>query len=125
MRAVHSCDTTPELAVRKLLRYLGFTSYRLHRKDLPGKPDVVFVGQRKAIFVHGCFWHGHNCPRGARVPSTNTTYWLSKIARNQHRDVDNQAKLIQLGWSVLIIWECELKNPSMLSANILQFLSKK
>ena len=85
MRAVKSRDTSPELAVRALLRPIA-PGYRLHRGDLPGKPDVVYVSRKLAIFVHGCFWHGHDCPRGARAPKTNAAYWRAKIARNRARD---------------------------------------
>src|SRR5689334_1191980 len=98
MRAVRSRDTSPELAVRQLLRGLGLTGYRLYRKELPGKPDVAFVGQKKAIFIHGCFWHGHNCPHGSRAPATNVDYWRDKIDRNRQRDSDHLAELAQRGW---------------------------
>lgn len=114
MRAVGSRDTSPELAVRRLLRILDLTGYRLHRKELPGKPDISFIGRKKAIFVHGCFWHGHDCPRGNRVPTTNVTYWRNKIERNRHRDHEHLEKLTQLGWSVLIVWECSLRDTDKL-----------
>lgn len=110
MRAVRSTGTSAELAVRKVLRELGWTGYRLHRKELPGKPDIVFVGRRKAIFVNGCFWHGHTCKRGARSPKTNQEYWSKKIERNIERDSANVQALEAMGWSVLVIWECELKS---------------
>ncbi len=123
MRAVRSRNTSPELAVRKILRSLGFTGYRLHRKELPGKPDVAFLGRRKAIFIHGCFWHGHNCQRGSRAPVTNASYWLPKIERNRQRDAEHLADLARLGWSVLTVWECELREPGTLSAKLAAFLS--
>lgn len=107
MRRVKSRDTSPELKLRKRLWSMGYR-YRLHRADLPGKPDICFVGRRVAIFVHGCFWHGHDCKRGARVPKTNTDYWLRKIARNRERDAQHCAELTSMGWRVLTIWECEL-----------------
>lgn len=110
MRAVKSTGTRPELQVRKLARAIR-PGYRLHRNDIPGKPDLAYVGERKAIFVHGCFWHGHDCVRGARVPKENRDYWLAKIARNVERDRANLAKLDAAGWHSLIIWECELKQP--------------
>lgn len=122
MRAVRSRDTSPELAVRRLLRGLGLTGYRLHRKELPGKPDVVFVGRKKAIFVHGCFWHGHNCQRGRRVPLTNVDYWLLKIERNRQRDAKHLAELTQLGWSVLTVWECDLRDPTALAGKLSAFM---
>ena len=111
MRAVRSKDTGPELAVRRLLRSLGYTGYRVHRKELPGNPDIGFIGRRKVLFVHGCFWHGHACPHGSNKPKSNQSYWLPKIERNKARDEANAAKLAQLGWSVLAIWECELRYP--------------
>lgn len=123
MRAVHSFDTSPELAVRRLLRSMDLVGYRLHRKELPGKPDIAFVGRKKAIFVHGCFWHGHDCRRGKRAPATNVDYWRTKIERNQRRDKEHLAELSQLGWSVLTIWECELGNEAILSERLRSFLS--
>ena len=96
MRAVKSRDTTPELIVRALLRRFA-PSYRLHRKDLPGNPDIAYIGKRRAIFVHGCFWHGHDCPRGARAPKANAEYWRAKIARNRARDKANAEKLSRAG----------------------------
>lgn len=111
MRAVKSRDTTPERAVRSLLHKKGYR-FRLHRKDLPGCPDLVFVSRRKVLFVHGCFWHGHNCKRGARVPRTNAEYWTGKIARNRARDQRTKTALKALGWRALVLWECELKRPA-------------
>jgi DNA mismatch endonuclease (patch repair protein) len=102
---------------------MGRTGYRLHRKDLPGKPDIVFIGKKLAIFVHGCFWHGHDCRRGARTPKTNRDYWPQKIERNQRRDAENIAALQADGWRTLVIWECEIKNKVTLSEKILHFLS--
>jgi DNA mismatch endonuclease (patch repair protein) len=122
MRAVRSSNTSPEMAVRKLLRKLGFTGYRLHRRELPGKPDVVFVGRRKAIFVHGCFWHKHDCSRGNRAPATNADYWRHKIERNRQRDARHLAELSQLGWSVLTVWECELRDEIALTAKLSEFM---
>lgn len=121
MRAVKSRDTKPELAVRRLLHGLGYR-YRLHREDLPGKPDLVFPARRKAIFVHGCFWHGHDCPRGARVPSRNRDYWTAKIARNRLRDRTTIARLADAGWDSLTVWECELKDRETLTAKLVAFL---
>lgn len=125
MRAVHSRNTSPELLVRKMLRSLGFSGYRLHRKELPGKPDVAFLGIRKAIFIHGCFWHGHDCSRGKRVPATNTDYWLQKIKRNRQRDSQHLADLSGHGWSVLTLWECELRNPDSVAERLTKFLSTR
>ena len=117
MRQVKGRDTGPELAVRKRLTALGLR-YRLHRKDLPGSPDIVLPGRRIALFVHGCFWHGHACPRGARRPKQNADYWRAKIARNVTRDGEAQAKLVELGWRVVTIWECELKDAGALSCRL-------
>ncbi|MBL8548578.1 MAG: DNA mismatch endonuclease Vsr [Hyphomonadaceae bacterium] len=121
MRAVKAKDTAPERVVRKLVFALGYR-YRLHRSDLPGKPDLVFPGRRKAIFVHGCFWHGHGCKRGDRPPSANAAYWQAKIARNRARDAANAAALTADGWSALTLWECELKDAAMLERRVGAFL---
>lgn len=109
MRAVKSSNTKPEIALRKALFALGYR-YRLNVKTLPGKPDLVLAKHRTVIFVHGCFWHGHDCKRGGRVPKTNRAYWTAKIARNQARDAGNEAALKALGWRVITVWECELKH---------------
>ena len=117
MRRVKGRDTTPEMTVRKALTRLGLR-YRLHRKDLPGAPDIVLPGRRLALFVHGCFWHGHDCARGARVPKANRDYWLGKVARNRARDQKTQAALGAAGWRVEVIWECELKDETALKARL-------
>jgi DNA mismatch endonuclease Vsr len=121
MRRIRSKDTAPELKVRSLVHRLGYR-FRLHRKDLPGKPDLVFPSRRKVIFVHGCFWHGHDCPSVARTPKTNTGYWVEKIQRNAERDVRHQSELKSLGWDVLVVWECELRDAEALSSRITSFL---
>lgn len=113
MRAIGAKDTKPELVVRRALRQAGFTGYRLHRRDLPGKPDIAFIGRKKAILVHGCFWHGHDCREGLRRPRARQEYWLPKISGNQVRDERHQANLISQGWSVLVIWECEISAPAL------------
>jgi DNA mismatch endonuclease (patch repair protein) len=117
MRAVKSRDTGPELAVRKLLRAIA-PGYRLHRADLPGKPDIVYGQRRLAIFVHGCFWHGHNCARGARAPRANAAYWRAKIAGNRARDAANLSALAAQGWRALVIYECALKDVDALRARL-------
>jgi DNA mismatch endonuclease (patch repair protein) len=117
MRAVKSHGTGPELKVRRLIWALG-GRYRLNRADLPGKPDLVLPGRRLAIFVHGCFWHGHDCPRGARLPKTNRPYWLAKIDRNRARDMAVQAALTAQDWRWEIIWECELTPADALEARL-------
>lgn len=122
MSRVRDKDTGPELAVRRLTFSLGYR-YRLHRKDLPGKPDLTFPRLRKVIFVHGCFWHGHHCTAGA-PPSSNSAYWLPKLARNKKRDKRNLRALRKLGWKCLVVWECQLKNPSTVQKRIERFLSR-
>ena len=121
MRQVKGRDTAPEKRVRKLLTGLG-ARYRLQRKDLPGSPDVVMPGRRLAIFVHGCFWHGHDCARGARVPKANRDYWLAKVARNRARDARAEAELAIGGWRVETIWECELKDEAGLRGRLARML---
>jgi DNA mismatch endonuclease, patch repair protein len=117
MRAVKSRGTGPERAVCALLRPIA-PGYRLHRADLPGKPDVVYAGRKLAIFVHGCFWHGHDCARGARAPKTNAAYWQAKIARNRARDLKTLAAYADLGWRVLVVYECELKDKAALRSRL-------
>lgn len=124
MRRVRSTDTTPELIVRKLAHSLGFR-YRLHKNDLPGKPDLVFSGKRKVIFVHGCFWHGHKCKRGNRLPKGNREYWDKKINANVKRDKIHVEELSKEGWSVLTIWECEMKDRDVLMQKIVEFLNER
>lgn len=124
MRRVKGKDTTPELAVRKALTRLG-ARYRLHRKDLPGKPDIVLPGRRLALFVHGCFWHGHDCARGARVPKQNRDYWVGKVARNRDRDAANRAALERQGWRVETIWECELKDRATFDRTLTGLLNRE
>ena len=121
MRRVKGRGTGPELAVRKLIWSLG-GRYRLNRSDLPGKPDIVLARRRLAIFVHGCFWHGHDCARGARIPKANRDYWMRKIARNRARDVAARAALAAAGWRVETVWECELKEPAALAARVRTWL---
>jgi DNA mismatch endonuclease (patch repair protein) len=122
MRAVKSADTTPELLVRRLAHGMGYR-FRLHRKDLPGKPDLIFPGMHKAIFVHGCFWHGHDCARGARVPKAHRDYWVKKIGRNRERDRAACAALTGLGWKITVLWECELSNVTHIRRRLRQFLT--
>ena len=124
MRRIRSQDMKPELLVRRLLHGLGYR-YRLHRVDLPGKPDIVFASRKKVIFVHGCFWHGHddpNCVDGRRKPKSNLDYWLPKLARNKARDEQQQRELKANGWSVLAVWECETKDQQKLEKKLTTFL---
>lgn len=122
MRRVKGRDTGPEKAIRRLLTGLG-ARYRLHRKDLPGNPDIVMAGRRLAIFVHGCFWHGHDCARGARVPKANRDYWLVKVGRNRERDIASRAALEAAGWRVETIWECDMKDEVALTARLADLLA--
>jgi DNA mismatch endonuclease (patch repair protein) len=117
MRAVKSRDTGPEMQVRRLLTRLA-PGYRLCRADLPGKPDIAYGRRKLAIFVHGCFWHGHACARGARMPKTNRPYWQDKIARNRDRDAERLQALAALGWRALVVYECELKDVVALEARL-------
>jgi DNA mismatch endonuclease, patch repair protein len=121
MRAVKSRNTAPEMKVRALLRPFA-PGYRLHRKDIPGNPDIAYVGRKQAIFVHGCFWHGHDCARGARMPKANADYWRAKIARNVARDAAHRARLAALGWRALTVWECEIKDAPALENKLRAFL---
>jgi DNA mismatch endonuclease (patch repair protein) len=124
MRAVKSRDTEPEIKVRKAAHALGFR-FRLNRTDLPGKPDLVFPAKRTAMFVHGCFWHGHDCPRGARVPQNNRAYWQAKISRNMARDEASIAALKKLGWAPRVIWECQTRDAAALSRLIKRQLASR
>jgi DNA mismatch endonuclease (patch repair protein) len=125
MRAIGSKNTKPEMAVRRLAHAMGYR-FRLHRKDLPGKPDMVFPGRKAVIFIHGCFWHQHPDPscKDSRLPKSNTDYWGPKLQRNQARDAENEAALLAQGWRVLVIWECQIKDREALSDRIKAFLSK-
>jgi DNA mismatch endonuclease (patch repair protein) len=121
MRQVKGSGTTPERTLRRLLTRLG-ARYRLNRKDLPGSPDIVLPGRRLAIFAHGCFWHGHDCARGARVPKTNRDYWLAKVGRNRARDATTVQALSASGWRVEVIWECEMKDEAALANRLAALL---
>lgn len=122
MKRIRGKDTAPELMVRKLIYSLGYR-YRLHVKELPGKPDLVFLGRKKIIFVHGCFWHGHNCKKG-KPPKTNFDYWLPKLNENQARDARNQTLLESMGWQVLVLWQCEINDTDSLKKIITNFLER-
>lgn len=119
MARIHGKDTKPELVVRRLLHAMGYR-FRLHRRDLPGTPDIVLPGRRKAIFVHGCFWHGHENCRKASTPASNRTFWEAKIAANRERDRRKVQSLERRDWQVLVIWECEL--PDAFTDEALAFL---
>lgn len=121
MRAIRKKDTKPELIVRRLLHAMG-CRFRLHRRDLPGTPDIVLPRHRTAIQVHGCFWHQHAGCRHANLPRSRTSYWLPKLARNVQRDAHVEQELHALGWRVLILWECELRDLDRLHARLCAFL---
>jgi DNA mismatch endonuclease (patch repair protein) len=124
MRAVKSGDTTPELAVRRLVHGLGYR-FRLHRRDLPCQPDLVFPRLGKVILVHGCFWHRHACEAGQSTPASRVDYWSAKFARNVARDRRNLRKLRRMGWSVLVVWECQTRaaKRDVLQARLERFLT--
>lgn len=126
MQRIKSKGMKPELLVRRLVHSLGYR-YRLHRADLPGKPDLVFAGRRKIIFVHGCFWHQHPDPecRVAHRPRSNLEYWEPKLARNMVRDANVQREMAEMGWDVLTLWECELKNAAPLTERLITFLGPR
>ncbi len=121
MRNIRSANTKPEIVVRRAAHALSYR-FRLHRADLPGKPDLTFPRRRAVILVNGCFWHGHGCKRGYRAPKTNTEYWEAKIRRNVARDVANLGRLAAAGWRALVVWECELNDASRLSKKLSDFL---
>jgi DNA mismatch endonuclease, patch repair protein len=123
MSRVGAKNTAPELMVRRMVHAMGYR-YRLHGKSLPGKPDLVFASRRKAIFVHGCFWHGHEGCRYARLPKSRVEFWADKQSANRSRDERDVAELERAGWNALTVWQCELKNPECVRRRIDEFLGK-
>lgn len=123
MSRVKSKDTKPEVRVRRLVHSLGYR-YRLHSRKLPGCPDLVFGGRRKAIFVHGCFWHRHPGCKNTRLPKSKLDFWKSKLEENRKRDLRNQETLRQLGWEYLVVWECETRDVERLTKKIVEFLEE-
>ncbi len=123
MARIRKVDTRPEMIVRRAAHGLGYR-FRLHRRDLPGVPDLVFIGLRKVIFVHGCFWHRHTCRDGTKLPRSKPDYWGPKLARNAARDAEHQNALHDLGWDVLVIWECELGLQDQLRETLTTFLRR-
>lgn len=121
MAAVRAKDTQPEMLVRRLLHRLGYR-YRLHRRDLPGTPDLVFPSRRAVVFVHGCFWHRHEGCALARMPKSRLEFWQDKLEGNRRRDLRQLGELTALGWRVLVVWECELENQEALVARLRGFL---
>lgn len=112
MSRIKGANTKPEIAVRSLLYRMGYR-FRLHRRDLPGTPDIVLPGRTAVVFVHGCFWHGHACKR-AKMPKTREDYWAQKIDANRRRDARKRRQIKALGWKVVVVWECETKKPDEL-----------
>jgi DNA mismatch endonuclease (patch repair protein) len=121
MRRVRSQGTKPELKLQKLIWALGYR-YRKNRRDLPGKPDLAFVGRRRALFMHGCFWHRHDCPMGNRAPRSRVAFWNAKFDRNVQRDAEVQNQLKSKGWRSLVVWECELRDAARLERRVRKFL---
>jgi DNA mismatch endonuclease (patch repair protein) len=121
MRNIRSVDTKPEVMVRSTLHRMGYR-FRLHVKDMPGRPDIVLPRHGKVVFVHGCFWHQHSGCREGRLPGTRQDYWAPKLARNIERDSEHRRKLQMLGWKSLVIWECELNNLKRLEAKLAEFI---
>jgi DNA mismatch endonuclease, patch repair protein len=123
MSRIRGKDTTPELTVRRMVHGMGFR-YRLHVARLAGKPDLVFAGRRKVIFVHGCYWHMHSCRWGRVKPKTNAEFWQEKRRSNVRRDRRNLRELAAEGWVVLVVWECELREPDILARTLRRFLTR-
>ena len=123
MRAIKAKDTKPEVAVRRLLHAMGYR-FRLHRRDLPGTPDIVFPSRHKVIQVHGCFWHQHEGCRRATLPATRQDYWLPKLGRNRERDAENVIDLARLGWDLLTVWECEVHDQAAVVKRLCNFLKE-
>jgi len=123
MSKIRGKDTKPELLVRSMLHRAGYR-FSLHRKDLPGKPDIVLRKYKTVIFVHGCFWHCHKQCKSAHVPKSNSTFWKKKLDRNVANDSRHQAALAEMGWNVVVVWECELKNPEAVLVQLMAELSR-
>jgi DNA mismatch endonuclease (patch repair protein) len=122
MALIRATDTKPEMVVRRLVHAMGYR-YRLHVKGLPGRPDLVFRRLRKVIFIHGCFWHQHACPAGNRMPKSRIEFWRNKLEGNKARDAATVGQLRRLGWKVLTLWECDLRNLPRVERRIRRFLS--
>jgi DNA mismatch endonuclease (patch repair protein) len=121
MARIRKTDTKPEMMVRQLVHSMGYR-YRLHQSDLPGNPDIVLARYRKIILVHGCFWHRHNCADGRKLPISKPEYWRPKLERNRQRDNTNMTRLKELGWDVLVVWECELARRKQVVGRLKRFL---
>lgn len=123
MSKIRNADTGPEMTVRRLVHSMGYR-YRLHRRDLPGCPDLVFPAMKKVIFVHGCFWHRHRGCKYAYTPKSREDFWIVKLEGNRERDKENMAKLAQLEWKILVIWECETDDLDSLKSRIQAFMTQ-
>src|SRR5579871_1555034 len=124
MRRIRKTDTKPEMLVRGIVHAMGFR-YRLHQSNLPGVPDIVLTRHRKVVLVHGCFWHRHDCPDGRKLPSSKPEYWRPKLEGNRRRDEAIVKQLHELGWRVLVVWECETKDRERLAARLAKFLGPR
>lgn len=124
MSLVKAKNTRPEMLIRRLVHGAGYR-YRLHGAKLPGKPDLVFASRRKIIFVHGCFWHRHDRCALARMPKSNQDFWMAKLEGNKERDATNYRKLHEMGWDVMVVWECELRDLSAILRRITRFLDDR
>jgi DNA mismatch endonuclease (patch repair protein) len=121
MARIRKTDTKPEMLVRKMVHRMGFR-YRLHQSNLPGNPDIVLARHHKVILVHGCFWHRHHCANGQKLPISKPEYWRPKLERNRQRDKTNTARLKELGWNVLVVWECEIAKRQQIVKKLRRFL---
>ncbi|MGC2781874.1 MAG: DNA mismatch endonuclease Vsr [Bradyrhizobium sp.] len=124
MARIRKTDTKPEMIIRRLVHGMGYR-YRLHQARLPGNPDIVLARHRKLIFVNGCFWHRHDCPAGRKLPRSKPEYWGPKLAGNRKRDDENVARLKEMGWEVLVIWECELAHRAQIVEQLRSFLESR
>lgn len=124
MSRIRGKDSKPEMVVRRLVHGLGYR-YRLHHRDLPGCPDLVFTSRRKVIFVHGCFWHRHRCRYGRPMPATRRRFWQAKLEGNKARDAKNRRALRRCGWRVLVVWECQTKDLEKLADRLVAFLERQ
>jgi DNA mismatch endonuclease, patch repair protein len=124
MSRVSGKNTKPELIVRSLLHRMGYR-FRLHRKDLPGKPDITLPKYKKVIFIHGCFWHGHKHCKRSSLPNTNREFWEHKIRSNAQRDYKNISSLTEKGWEVMVLWSCQIKNKEDLISKLIEFIENK
>jgi DNA mismatch endonuclease (patch repair protein) len=121
MRGNRGKNTLPEIALRSLVHALGYR-YRIHGRELPGTPDLVFTARRKVIWLHGCYWHAHPGCRFATVPKTRAAFWTEKFARNRERDAEHEVRLREMGWASLTVWECEMKDPTAVQKRVCEFL---